>query len=215
MAGEKKRIEVLWPLLCGLFFVLFLLSLSLHLWDLKPWGSKIDYRKAGPWADLITGLGTLFTAFVAFGGIYLENRRARAAEEALERKFNTQIYSWLEPRLIEGKREWLLCFENNVGVPIYEWMITLVGLDKELSSSQLGPIRPKSSEMILDELRGMEHAAIPKVRFSFTDPTGTVWTRTEGGLLQKGKVELSLSGAIEMLRAGIGDSANEELSKGK
>src|SRR5205823_4517386 len=114
-------------------------------------GTTIDYQKAGPWADLITGLATMCTALVAFGGIYLESRRARAAEEALERRFNTQVYCWLEPKLIEGKREWFLCFENHVGIPIYEWKVILGGIDRELTSTELGPIRPKSSQMVVDD----------------------------------------------------------------
>jgi len=179
----RKSREFAWQVLASFFFVMFLLSLSLHIWNLRPWGTVIDHQKAGSWAELIAGLGTISAALVAYWGILFENRRARAAEDASERRTNTQVYSWLEPRETSGEREWLLCFENTVGIPIYQWSVILVGTKRILASSKFGPIRPKSSQLRIEELRGLAHTEVPAVRFTFTDPTGAVWTRTEQGRL--------------------------------
>lgn len=179
----SKRSTPVWPIMASLFLVLFLLSISLHIWDLKPWGKIIDYQKSGSWGDLISGIGTLAAALVAYWGIYLESRRARAAEEAIERRLNTQIFCWLEPRETGDSRDWLLCFENNTGIPIYNWSVTLVGKEKTISSTDFGPLRPKSSQLRIEELSGMQHVSIPPIRLTFTDPVGLTWTRTEEGKL--------------------------------
>src|SRR5207249_8599903 len=131
----------------------------------------------------VSGLGTMMAALVAYAAILIESRRARAAEAAIERRLATQVYCWLEPRSTPEGREWILCFENNVGVPIYSWSVKFADETMTITSKEHGPIRPKSSQLKIDDLRGQAHASVPGLVFVFTDPTGLVWTRSSDGRL--------------------------------
>jgi hypothetical protein len=164
--------------------VALVLLLALQLWGLRMFGTTIDYARAGTWGDMTGSLASSAAVIVAVAGLTSTRRRYEQDARASRVEQQTRVYSWLEPRLRQNndKRVWILRFENQTQVPIYEWKILLSdNSDATLSSSDLGPIRPGSSDLEISSLRAVRPGKEPKLTLEFVDVEGTRWRRMPNG----------------------------------
>ena len=90
--------------------------------------------------------------------------------------------SWITARIPR-----VLKFQNETRVPILKWVVRLSPIhgSSELvfSSLSYGPIRPSSSEILVDELSGTAPELQPSLDFDFMDPSGAHWRRSADATL--------------------------------
>ena len=170
-----------------ILLVMLVLSITLQAWGLQPFGSGVDYARAGTWGTIVSGLASAIAVTVAVGNLAAEQKRNR--EELARTRSNeiTQVYAWLEPRSAsDGGSVWMLNFENATRVPTYEWSVELKG-DTSLTfdSSDYGPIRPGASTLKLRVEDEIDRTSEPRVSLQFVDADGVNWLRSPAGALQK------------------------------
>jgi hypothetical protein len=181
-----------------------LLLLSLQFWHLSLFGSSVDYEHAGTWGDMISGVASAFAVIVAVGSVAAEQRRS--AEERLKARVQelTSVYCWLEWGVSDGTHTWIIRFQNETRVPILRWQVRMSPVSGSQSaalifaSSALGPIRPGSSEILIDELSGTAPEFQPSLDFAFMDPSSAYWRRSADATLT------SLKALEILLRQALG-----------
>jgi hypothetical protein len=129
-------------------------------------------------------LASATAVIVAVTSLTAERRRYQDETRNQRIEQQTRVYAWLEPRLRESTstRVWILRFENQTRVPIYDWTVRMHGSsDAVLSSDELGPIRPGASDLELSSLAMRASGQEPRVTLEFTDVEGTRWQRAYNG----------------------------------
>ena len=172
------------------YFALFLLavtaiSITLDAWGLRPWGHVIDYERFGTWDDFVVGASTFAAVVVALRGISTERQRAESELDRLRDRELTQVFCWLTPKKISSSSTlWYLTFENNTGLPIFQWTVDLGPNLKHACGTVSGPIRPHASSLFIPELANQASAQVPKPILMFVDIVGRPWSRDGVGLLK-------------------------------
>jgi hypothetical protein len=134
--------------------------------------------------DFVGTFGSAVAVIVAVGSLVSEQHRFEGERRRLDIDQRTRIYAWLEPRSTDsGYRVWLLRFENQTSVPIYEWTVELGSPDLQLRSDTLGPIRPGASELQVTSLAGTPVGSEPKLTLEFVDSAQVRWRREPSGRL--------------------------------
>jgi hypothetical protein len=176
------------PWTTTVLLIVCLMLLSLQFWHLSLFGSRLDSQVAGTWGDMTSSVASAFAVIIAVGTVAVEQRRsARERTEARVREL-TQVYCWIEWGLAsDHTHTWVLKFQNETKVPIFKWLVHISpvpGAGKVvLSSSAYGPIRPSSTEMLVDELSGTAPELQPSLDFDFKDPSGSCWRRSADATL--------------------------------
>jgi hypothetical protein len=159
-------------------------SLSLDAWGLRPWGGTIDYLRFGTWNEFLAGGATLAAVLVALGGMATERRRVNEELERLRDRELTQVFAWLSPRRQpSGSTYWYLSFENNTGMPVYEWVVHFSDGQQHVCGRINGPVRPHSSMLLLPDFSGVASSAMPRLDLAFTDSLERSWCRGKLGQL--------------------------------
>ncbi len=175
------------PLVCGLLAALLVIVLSLQWWDLRIFGTAVDYQHAGTWSQMLSGVGTTCAVALTLAVLWLERRQRRKELAETRDRDLTRVHAWLTPHQSknENEPEWFLNFQNHTAVPIYRWRVLLGGKDLHLCNALFGPIRPDRSELHLASLRGMNHADYPSTTFYFTTGDGRAWVLgADGGAVE-------------------------------
>jgi hypothetical protein len=184
--GHDKRIRRLapsWWMVVGLGGIA-IVSLSLDAWGLRPWGGIINYQRFGTWNEFLAGGATLAAVLVALGGMSIERRRVSEELERIRDRELTQVYAWLSPRRqASGIIHWYLNFENNTGIPVYEWFVHFSGGQEHACGQTNGPVRPHSSMLLLPDFFDLASGEMPRLDLVFVDSLGRSWNRGERGQL--------------------------------
>src|ERR1022692_3352015 len=176
-----------------------LLLLSMQLWHISLFGPAIDYKLSGNWAEMIGGVASALAVIVAVSSIAAEQRRATEEKTAARIQELTRIYCWLEWGVgSDRKHAWVLKFQNENRVPVFKWQVQIDGVvSVYFESSHYGPIRPDSSEILVNELAGVAPDQQPSIVFDFIDPSGACWRRPAEGMGLTPLVSLAPSGGEE------------------
>lgn len=186
----RRRLLASWssPWTATTLAILCLLLLSLQFWHLSVFGSHINYQASGNWAEMTGGIASALAVIVAVGTVANEQRRAAEERRAARVQELTSVYCWLEWGVMDdGTHTWVLKFQNETRVPVLRWVVHMTPTrgpsELVFSSSTYGPIRPSSSEILVDELSGMAPELQPPLDFDFMDPSGAYWRRSADATL--------------------------------
>ena len=166
--------------------VLLFMSVMAQAWGLSLFGSRIDHAAFGSWSEAVGSIASSAAVIIAVGSLASDQRR-RAEERRVARVNEiTRVFCWLEPRLAEtGGRLWILHFENHTNMVVTPWKVSIArdGLPPLVFANvEYGPIRPRTTEMLLDGLSDVGSAGQPRIEFEFTDADRQNWRSDDKGL---------------------------------
>lgn len=170
-----------WALLAALGW-----SLALHAWGLSPWGTVIDYTRAGTLGQWVSGIGSVLAVIVAVNS-FVAGRRSIEARERDERDAKrTAVYAWLDVFYSGGRAAGLqVNFRNDTFIPVYGWVLHLEGVgDVHFCHLTSGPLLPgQSTRSVPPETVPIppDPARLPRTHLIFAASNGQVWRRTYSG----------------------------------
>jgi len=172
------------PWTSATLLVLLFLSVMAQAWGLSLFGVRIDPDTFGSWSEATVASSS--AVIIAVGSLAADQRR-RAEERRVTRVNEiTRVYCWLEPRRgTTGGDLWVLHFENHTNTVVAPWHVRIarVGLPPlVLANDVYGPIRPRTTEMLLDGLGDAGPTGQPRLEFEFTDADRQKWRSDHEGL---------------------------------